>query len=199
MPLQKPPIYENTVSATLGANFTRMAGIAGVIAIFMVMLFISLYYRLPGVMASLALIFYGAVLMAIFKLWPVTLSLAGIGGFVVSMGMAVDANVLQFERIKEELRTGRTVAMAIEAGFNRAWLAIRDANITTFISCIVLYWVGGMVPNGETVKGFAITLFIGTIVGMFTAIVVTRTLLRLFPGTKFGSKVSLFSAFTGRK
>ena len=199
MPLQKPPIYENTISATLGAGFTRMSVIGGAVGAFLVILFMILYYRIPGTMASLALIFYGALLLAIFKLWPITLSLAGIGGFVLSMGMAVDANVLIFERMKEELRNGRSLKAAVEAGFDRAWLAIRDSNITTFISCIVLYWVGGLVPNGAPLKGFAVTLFVGAAVSMFTAIVVTRSLLRLIIDTKLSKNISLFIAFTGRK
>jgi len=199
MPLQKPPIYEDTVSASLGANFTEMAVLAGILGTVMVMLFMIIYYRIPGAMASLALLFYGAVLLAIFKLVPITLSLPGIGGFVLSVGMAVDANVLIFERLKEELRAGRTLGAAVEAGFDRAWLAIRDSNITTFISCIVLYWIGGLIPNGEPVKGFALTLFIGALVSIFTAIVVTRTLLRMFVGTSISKKTALFSAFLGRK
>jgi preprotein translocase subunit SecD len=199
MPLQRPPVYENTVSATLGANFTRMGIIGGIVGALLVILFMILYYRIPGMMASLALLFYGALLLAIFKLLPVTISLAGIGGFVLSVGMAVDANVLIFERMKEELRNGRTLKAAIEAGFDRAWLAIRDSNITTFISCLVLYWIGGLVPNGAPIKGFALTLFIGAAVSMFTAIVVTRSLLRLFVGTAISQRISLFSAFIGRK
>jgi preprotein translocase subunit SecD len=176
-----------------------MSVIGGAVGAFLVILFMILYYRIPGTMASLALIFYGALLLAIFKLWPITLSLAGIGGFVLSMGMAVDANVLIFERMKEELRNGRSLKAAVEAGFDRAWLAIRDSNITTFISCIVLYWVGGLVPNGAPLKGFAVTLFVGAAVSMFTAIVVTRSLLRLIIDTKLSKNISLFIAFTGRK
>jgi len=163
------------------------------------MIFMIVYYRVPGVMSSLALIFYSVVILAIFKLWPVTLNLAGIGGFVLSLGMAVDANVIIFERMKEEIRTGRTLGAAIEAGFNRAWLAIRDSNITTFISCIILIWIGGIVPGGQSVRGFGITLFIGVAISMFTCITVTRTLLRLFVGTETGKKTVLFSVFTGRK
>ena len=139
------------------------------------------------------------MLLALFKLIPVTITLAGIGGFVLSMGMAVDANVLIFERLKEELRTGRTMGAAIEAGFNRAWTAIRDSNITTFIVCGILYWVGNSIVAGAPVKGFALTLFIGVAVSMFTAIVVTRTLLRLFVGSRLAQRVSLFSPYLGRK
>ena len=202
MPLQKPPLYEEKVSATLGAGFIEMGTKAGIIGIILVMLFMIIYYRLPGVLASLALIFYGTLVLALFKLWPgggVTLTLAGIGGFVLSIGMAVDANVLIFERMKEEFRTGRTLGAAIESGFNRAWTAIRDSNITTIIVCIILYWLGSSIVASAPVMGFALTLFIGVAVSMFTAIVVTRTLLRLFVGTGLARKTSLFSAYSGRK
>jgi len=199
MPLQKPPLYEEMVSATLGADFIDMSIKAGIIGIILIMLFMIIYYRLPGVLASLALIFYGTVVLALFKLIPVTLTLAGIGGFVLSIGMAVDANVLIFERMKEELRTGRTLGAAIETGFNRAWTAIRDSNITTFIVCGILYWLGKNIVASAPVMGFALTLFIGVAVSMFTAIVVTRTLLRLFVGTRLAQRTSLFSVYSGRR
>jgi len=199
MPLKKPPLYQEKVSATLGANFVEMSLMAGLIGIILVMLFMIAYYRLSGFLASLALIFYGALVMAIFKLVPVTLSLAGLGGFILSIGMAVDANVLIFERMKEELRTGRTLGAAIEAGFNRAWSAIRDSNITTIIVCIILYWLGSSIVASAPVMGFALTLLIGVIVSMFTAIVVTRTLLRLFIGSPLAKRTSLFSVDRGKK
>jgi len=199
MPLQKPPLYEEKVSATLGARFIDMSIMAGIIGIILVMLFMIIYYRLPGVLACLALIFYGALVLALFKLIPITLTLAGIGGFVLSIGMAVDANILIFERMKEELRTGRTLGAAIEAGFNRAWTAIRDSNVTTFIVCGILYWLGKNIVASAPVMGFALTLFIGVAVSMFTAIVVTRTLLRLFVGTHLAQRTSLFSVYSGKK
>lgn len=199
VPLVKPPVYENRVSATLGANFTRDAVIAGIVAFILVILFMIVYYRIPGAMASIALIFYASVVLAVFKLWPVTLNLAGIGGFVLSLGMAVDANVIIFERMKEEIRGGRTLGAVIEAGFSRAWLAIRDSNITTIVACIILIWIGGIIPSGQSVRGFGITLLIGILVSMFTSLIVTRTLLNFFIGTKVGKNTSLFSAFTGRK
>ena len=197
MPLEKPPLYQEQVSATRGALSIDTGIKAGVIGIILVMVFMVVYYRIPGVLASLALIFYGALVLALFKLIPVTLTLAGLGGFILSIGMAVDANVLIFERMKEELRTGRTLGAAIEAGFNRAWTAIRDSNVTTFIVCGILYWVGGAIVAGAPVKGFALTLFIGVAVSMFTAIVVTRTLLRLFVGTRLAQQTSLFSPYSG--
>jgi preprotein translocase subunit SecD len=198
LPVPLEILYDQTVSPLLGADFIDMSLKAGIIGVIMVMLFMIIYYRLPGVLASLALIFYAALVLAIFKLIPVTLTLAGIGGFVLSIGMAVDANVLIFERMKEELRSGRTLGAAIEAGFNRAWTAIRDSNVTTFIVCIVLYWLGSSIVASAPVMGFALTLFIGVAVSMFTAIVVTRTLLRLFVGTPLAKKTALFSPYIGR-
>jgi protein-export membrane protein SecD len=199
MPLKKPPLYQEKVSATLGANFISMSWMAGLIGIVLVMLFMIAYYRLPGLLASLALAFYGALVLAIFKLWPVTLSLAAIGGFIVSIGMAVDANVLIFERLKEELRTGRTLGAAIEVGFNRAWSAILDSNVTTIIACIILIWLASSIVASAQVMGFALTLLIGVIVSMFTAIVVTRTLLRLFVGSALAKRTMLFSVDWGKK
>jgi len=199
MPLKKPPLYQEKVSATLGADFIDMSAKAGIIGIILVMLFMIIYYRLPGALASLALIFYGVLVLAIFKLVPVTLTLAGIGGFVLSIGMAVDANVLIFERMKEELRTGRTLGAASEAGFERAWSAIRDSNVTTFIVCGILYWLGSSIVASAPVMGFALTLFIGVAVSMFTAIVVTRTLLRLCVATPLAQRAPLFNIHAGRK
>ena len=172
------PLYERTVSATLGQDSIRESLLAAAIGIALLLLFMLVYYRLPGLVACLSLGIYGVVLLAIFKLVPVTLTLPGVAGFILSLGMAVDANVLIFERIKEELRMGRSLAAAVEAGFNRAWPAIRDSNITTFIACLILFWLGGQL-GALMVRGFALTLFIGVALSMFTAIVVTRTFLRL--------------------
>jgi protein-export membrane protein SecD len=195
MPLEKEPLYEEQVSETLGSSFIELSIMAGVIGLILVMIFMIAYYRLPGAMACIALAFYGAVVLAIFKLIPVTLTLAGIGGFVLSIGMAVDANVLIFERMKEEFKTGRTLGAAIGVGFSRAWPAIRDSNITTIIVCIILYWLGSSIVQSAPVMGFALTLLIGVIVSMFTAIVVTRTLLRLFIGTGLARRTSLFTMY----
>ncbi len=199
LPVSLEILYDQTVSPILGADFVDRSVKAGVIGIILVMLFMIIYYRLPGVLASLALIFYGSLVLAIFKLIPVTLTLAGLGGFVLYIGMAVDANVLIFERMKEEFRTGRALGAAIETGFNRAWTAIRDSNITTFIVCAILYWLGSSIVASAPVMGFALTLFIGVAVSMFTAIVVTRTLLRLFVGTRPARRARLFSPYLGRK
>jgi protein-export membrane protein SecD len=193
------PIFESNVSATLGAEFITLSWKAGLVAILLVMLFMIAYYRLPGLMASLALIFYGTLTLAICKLWPITLSLGGIGGIIVSMGIAVDANVLIFERMKEEFQAGRTLGAAIEAGFHRAWSAIWDSNVTTFIACIILYWLGNTAMHNAAVTGFAVTLFIGAVVSMFTAVTVTRTLLRMLTGTSLANRSGLFSITGGKK
>ena len=171
-------IQEQTVDATLGSDSIKKSVVAGAIGLILVVLFMILYYRMSGVVATLALIIYGVILTAIFKLVPVTLTLAGIAAAVVSVGMAVDANILIFERMKEELRAGRTLGAAVDAGFNRAWLAIRDSNVTTFIACIVLYWFGDTF-GAFMVKGFALTLFIGVALSMFTAITVSRLFLMM--------------------
>jgi protein-export membrane protein SecD len=199
LPLKQPPLYQEKVSATLGADFIEMSWLAGLIGVILIMFFMIAYYRIPGVLASLALIFYGAIVLAIFKLWPVTLSLAGLGGFILSIGMAVDANVLIFERMKEELRMGRTLGAAIEAGFHRAWSAIRDSNITTIIVCIILIWLASSIVASAPVMGFAWTLLIGVAVSMFTAIFVTRTLLRLLIHSPLGKRTELFNIDRGQK
>jgi len=198
LPVPLEIIYDQTVSPILGTNFIDMSLKAGLIGIVLVMLFMILYYRLPGLMASLALVFYGALVLALFKLFGVTLTLAGIGGFILSIGMAVDANVLIFERMKEELRAGRTLGAAIETGFDRAWTAIRDSNITTIIVCVILLWLGSSIVASAPVVAFAWALLIGVAVSMLTAIVVTRTLLRLFVGTRLAQRTSLFSVHAGK-
>jgi len=155
-------------------------------------LFMILYYRLPGVVAAVALLIYAVIVLAIYKAIPVTLTLAGIAGFIVSLGMAVDANVLIFERMKEELRGGRTLKAAADVGFSRAWPAIRDSNITTFIACGILYWFGSSIPTATVVMGFAVTLFIGVALSMFSAIVVSKTFLMLLSGGRFAKRLSLY-------
>ena len=198
IPVPLTSIYEQTVSPILGSDFIDMSLRAGLIGLILVLIFMMVYYRLPGALASAALMFYIFTVLTLFKLIPVTLTLAGIGGFVLSIGMAVDANVLIFERMKEELRLGRTVGAAIEVGFNRAWPAIRDSNITTFIVCGILYWLGSSIIASAPVMGFALTLAIGVAVSMFSAVVVTRTFLRVFAGTRLAQKTSLFSLYSGK-
>ncbi len=199
MPLKKPPLYQEKISATLGAEFIDKSWKAGLIGLALVMLFMIVYYRLPGLMASLALIFYTTLTLAICKLWPVTLSLGSIGGIIVGIGIAVDANVLIFERMKEEFRAGRTLGAAIEAGFHRAWSAIWDSNMTTWIAAIILYWLGSTAMHNAAVIGFAVTLFLGAVVSMLTAVTVTRTLLRALNGTQLASNIALFTVTGGKK
>ncbi len=177
LPVPLNPIQIQEVDATLGDDAVRKSIQAGIVGILIVMLFIVVYYRLPGALASFALVTYTATILMVFKLWPVTLSLAGIAAFVLSVGMAVDANILVFERMKEELRGGRSLVVAIETGFNRAWSSIRDSNVATLITCGILYWFGDQF-NANQVKGFAITLAIGVLISMFSAVVVSRTLMR---------------------
>ena len=162
-----------TISATLGEQFLQASLLAGAIGIGLVITFMLIYYRLPGVVASFALVYYTLVVLAIFRLIPVTLTLAGIAGFVLSIGMAVDANILIFERMKEEMRLGKSLPSAVEAGFGRAWNSILDSNVSSLITATILYLFGSSV-----IRGFALVLIIGVLVSMFSAIVVTRTILR---------------------
>jgi protein-export membrane protein SecD len=168
----------STVGPTLGEISVEKSVRAGVIGLSVVLLFMLIYYRVPGVLADLALLLYAALNLALYKLAPVTLTLPGIAGFLLSAGMAVDANILVFERMKEELRAGRSLRAAIEAGFSRAWTSIRDSQFSTLIVCAVLYFFGTNF-GASMVRGFAITLAIGTITNLFTAVVATRTLVRL--------------------
>jgi len=167
-----------TVGPTLGEDSLRKSLLAGVIGLTIVVLFMLIYYRLPGALADVALMVYTAIVLALFKSIPVVLTLPGIAGFILSVGMAVDANILIFERMKEELRFGKGLRLAVEQGFNRAWPSIRDSNFSTLITCAILFWFGSYF-GASVVKGFALTLGIGVLVSMFTAIVVTRTFLRL--------------------
>jgi preprotein translocase subunit SecD len=185
------PLYERTVDATLGQDSIRKSIMAAVIGIVLLLVFMLVYYRLPGLVACLSLGIYGVVLLTIFKLVPVTLTLPGVAGFILSLGMAVDANVLIFERTKEELRGGRSLGAAVETGFNRAWTAIRDSNITTFIACFILFWLGGEL-GALMVRGFAVTLFIGVALSMFTAIIITRTFLRLIVSSRLVTNPAAF-------
>jgi preprotein translocase subunit SecD len=169
---------ERTVDATLGADSVHKSIVAGEIALIVVVAFMLLYYRLPGLAASGALMVYSLIALSVFKLIPVTLTLAGIAGFILSVGMAVDANILIFERMKEELRSGKTIAAAIRAGEDRAWPSIRDSNTSTLITCGVLYFFGQQF-GATIIMGFALVLAIGVLISLFSAIVVTRTFLEL--------------------
>jgi preprotein translocase subunit SecD len=171
-------VQSQTVSPSLGQDSLQRSLIAGSVGLFIVALFMILYYRLPGLVSVVALIFYAALTVAIFKLIPVTLTLAGIAGFILSIGMAVDANVLIFARMKDEIHRGRTLTQALSSGFSHAWPSIRDSNITTMITTFILY-VFGSYTGTSIITGFALTLFIGVLVSMFTAITVSRTLLQV--------------------
>ena len=176
-----------TVDPTLGANFLVQALIAGGVGLLLVLFFMVAHYRLPGVLAALALLFYALVTYAIFRAIPVTLTLAGVAAFILSIGMAVDANILIFERMKEEIRAGKTLGPAIEAGFNRAWSSILDSNVSSLLVAGWLYWQGTTV-----VRGFALVLIIGVLVSMFSAITVTRTFLRYVTRTSWGRRLELY-------
>ena len=178
LPVPAKIVEENTVGPTLGADSIAKSKIAGAIGLGFVMIFMALYYRAPGLIADVALVIYGLMLFALFKAIPVTLTLAGIAGFILSIGMAVDANILIFERTKEELKAGRTLFTAINSGFDRAFTSIFDSNMTTIITCIILYFCGTSI-----VKGFALTLAIGVMVSMFSAITITRNFMHLIFGT----------------
>lgn len=176
-----------SVGPTLGQDSVQKSVRAGAIGLGAVLLFMLIYYRLPGFLAALALIIYALLNFALFKLIPVTLTLPGITGFLLSTGMAVDANILIFERMKEELRWGRSLSAAINAGFDRAWTSIRDSNLSTIITCVILYWFGSNF-GASVVRGFAITLFIGVVISMFTAVTVTRTFV-IFVFDRFGERL----------
>ncbi len=171
-------VQSRTVGPSLGQDSIDKSILAGAVGLGLVALMMILYYRLPGILSVAALFIYTAIVFALFKLIPVTLTLAGIAGFILSIGMAVDANVLIFARLKDELRLGRPIPAAIEAGFDHAWPSIRDSNVSTMITCAILFWFGRY-TGASIIQGFALTLFIGVVVSMFTAIVVTRNMLRI--------------------
>lgn len=176
LPIPLKVVTSQTVGPTLGQDSLRKSLIAGFIGLAVVIIYMTLYYRLPGLIAALALLSYALISLTLFKFIPVTLTLPGIAGFVLSIGMAVDANVLIFERLKEELRAGRSLQSAIDLAWGRAWPSIRDSNFSTLITCLILFWFGSTF-GASIVKGFSLTLAIGVLVSMFTAIVVTRTFL----------------------
>lgn len=193
LPIPLKIIQASEVSATLGEDSVLESVRAGQVGLIAVMLFMILYYRLPGVLASAALLVYTSITLTVFKLWPVTLTLSGIAAFVLSIGIAVDANILIFERMKEELRRGRTLNAAIDIGFRRAWTSIRDSNVSTLITCFILFWFGNQF-GASVVKGFALTLAIGVGISMFSAITVTRTFLKMVLGTPLARSHFLFNA-----
>lgn len=186
LPVPVELISTQTIGASLGEN-AKTAGVkAGIFGIILVFIFLVLYYRLPGLVSGVALLVYVVISLSLFKLIPVTLTAAGIAGFILSIGMAVDANILIFERIKEEILKGKDLVSSIQEGFGRAWLSIRDSNISSIITATVLFWLGT-----SAIKGFALTFGLGVLVSMFTAITVSRTLLlSIIP--KSESRVSKF-------
>ena len=187
LPLELEEVSISRISPTLGLNFLQQSVLAGAIGIALVFLFMLLHYRLPGVVACIALAYYALLVFAIFRIVPVTLTLAGVAAFVLSIGMAVDANILIFERTKEELRAGKTLFSAIEAGFNRAWNSIFDSNVSSIITAGILFYFGSPV-----IRGFALVLIIGVLVSMFTAIAVSREMLRWVVRQRWARRASYF-------
>jgi preprotein translocase subunit SecD len=187
LPFPIQELSSEQISATLGEQFLNQSLLAGAIGIALVILFMLLYYRLPGLIAAFALVYYTVVVLAIFRLIPVTLTLAGIAGFVLSVGMAVDANILIFERMKEELRVGKSLPASVEAGFNRAWNSILDSNVSSLITATILYALGSSV-----IRGFALVLIIGVLTSMFSAIVVTRSIMRVLVRQDWARRARLF-------
>ncbi len=187
LPVPITLISQSNVGPSLGRDSIDRSLVAGLIGLILVAIFMIVYYRLPGLLAVFALGIYTLITLAIFKLWPVTLTLAGIAGFILSIGMAVDANILVFERTKEELAQGRPLMSAIDEGFRRAWLSIRDSNVSSLLTAFILIGFGS-----SLIKGFAFTLSIGILVSMFSALTVTRTFLRLVVSRWMGKHLWLF-------
>ncbi len=176
LPVPITLVSQYQIGPSLGQIAVERSLFAGLIGLVALAIFMLAYYRLPGLLAVFALACYAGLALALFKLWPITLTLAGIAGFILSIGMAVDANILVFERLKEEIQSGKPISVAREDAFKRAWLSIRDSNFSSLITCIILYWFGS-----SLIRGFALTLALGILVSMFTAIIITRNFLRLIP------------------
>ena len=181
LPIPFVIVESRTVGPTLGQDSLSQSLIAGVIGLTIIMLFMALYYRIPGVIADVSILIYALLAFALFRFIPVTLTLPGIAGLILSTGSALDANILIFERLKEELRNGRRLNQAIEIAWYRAWPSIRDSNMATLITCAILFWFGSSF-GATLVKGFSLTLALGVAVSLFAAAVVTRTLLRIILG-----------------
>lgn len=178
LPIPLKVVETRSVGPTLGADSLEKSKLAGFIGFSIVILFMALYYRLPGIVANIVILIYAVIAFAIFRWIPVTLTLPGIAGFLLSTGSALDANILIFERLKEELRAGRTLRQAVDLGWQRAWPSIRDSNVATLITCAILFWFGSTF-GATIVKGFSLTLALGVAVSLFTALIVTRTLLNV--------------------
>lgn len=180
LPVPAKLIAQQNVGATLGQDSLKRSVIAGLVGLLLISCFMVIYYKTPGAIAIAALIIYSVLALAIFKMIPVTLTLAGIAGFILSIGMAIDANILIFERMREELAMNKTINLAITDGFKRAWSSVKDSNFSSLITCVILYYTAGSGP----VRGFALTLGIGILISLFTAITVTRNILLLIAGSK---------------
>ncbi|MDP4000286.1 MAG: protein translocase subunit SecD [bacterium] len=187
LPVPVKQVEQRTVGPTLGQDSVQKSLAAGLIGLVLVAAFMILYYRLPGALAVLALLLYTGIMISLFKLIPVTLTLAGIAGFILSIGIAVDANILIFERMREELRDGRSLPTALEVGFSRAFTSIRDSNAASLLMSAVLYTFGS-----GTIRGFAVVLALGVIISLFSAITVSRTLMRLAVRTVLANKPALW-------
>ena len=198
LPVDIEEISSSVVAASLGAQSLEEALIAGGVGLVLVLFFMAAYYRVSGLVAGVALVCYIIIVLSIFKLVPVTLTLAGLAGFVLSLGMAVDANILIFERVKEELQIGRTVQLAMQIGFNRAWPSIRDGNVSTILIALVLFFFGSGSAN-SAVTGFAVSLLIGVLASMFTAIFISRNLLGIAAATWLRRSARFFTPDAGRR
>ena len=191
LPLTINKIQQRDVDAILGADSLNKSVVAGVTGLVLVLLFMVAYYRVPGAVSALALLIYATIVLAIFKLLPITLTLSGVAAVILSIGMAVDANILIFERMKEELRAGRTLLSAVNIGFNRAWPAIRDGNVSTLITCGILFYFSNQLGT-TTVQGFAVALAVGVLVSLFSAVTVSRTFLRSVAATRLARRLEWF-------
>ena len=191
-------VQERNVDASLGSDSLSKSLFAGSLGLALVLIFMISYYRIPGLVASLSLIFYSILLLAVFKIIPITLTLSGAAAVILSIGVAVDANILISERTKEELRSGRNIFSSISEGFSRAWPSIRDSNVSTIIICVVLYWFGDRFTT-SVIQGFALTLGIGVLISMFTAFTVSRMLMRLISSTSLGERDNLYDPLGSRK
>ena len=199
LPVDITELSSSLVAASLGAQSLESALAAGGVGLILVLFFMAAYYRVAGLVAGAALVCYIILVLSVFKLIPVTLTLAGLAGFILSLGMAVDANILIFERVKEELQVGRTVQLAMQTGFNRAWPSIRDGNVSTILIALVLFFFGSGSAN-SAVTGFAVSLLIGVLISMFTAILISRNLLGIAAATPgLRRAVRLFTPDAGRR
>lgn len=192
LPVPLDLVEQRTVGATLGQDAIKKSYYAGILGIILIVIFMSFMYRLPGVLASVALLIYTAIVVSVFKLFSVTMTLAGIAGLILSIGMAVDANILIFERMKEELRSGKSLKLALSRGYVRAWTSIRDSNVSSLITALILYTFG----TGP-IRGFAVVLSIGILISMFTAITITKNFMEITTSLKWFRSLKLYGIKKG--